>query len=391
MPSVCLYFQVHQPYRINEFSFFDLGKNKNYFNGKLNKKVLDKVSEKCYLPANKLLFDLIQKQDIHFTFSLSGVFLEQLEKYRPDVLASFQQLVATGNVELLAETYYHSLSFFDSKKEFKNQVQKHNEKLKTLFNYQPIHFRNTELLFNNEVATEVYNLGYQAILTEGVDRYLKDNNPNNLYHSKEGLKILTRNYKLTDDIAFRYSNTKWKHYPLTAQKFAKWVADEEGEVINLFMDYETIGEHHWKDTGIFDFWTELPQALSDQNIDIISTKKTNQLDPKQLLDIKKTISWADTERDLSAWLGNDLQKEAFKKCYDLREKVTSKGGEILKDWLKLSTSDHLYYMSTKHQNDGAVHNYFSPFNTPYDSYIFFMNCIADLELRLGNLKTIPKR
>ena len=385
MASICLYFQVHQPYRIKNFSFFDLGKNQDYFDEKLNREVLNKVSEKCYLPANELFLDLIEKQDIKITFSLSGVFLEQIEQYRPDVLASFQKLIKTGNVEILAETYYHSLAFFYSKKEFKRQIKLHQKKVELLFNVTPTVFRNTELLFNNELASTIKDLGYQGILTEGTDENLKGRSPNQVYLSQDNLPVLTRNYKLTDDVAFRFSSTSWKQYPLTSEKYSNWLKSEYGETINLFMDYETIGEHHWKDTGIFNFWNQLPVAVQSKGLQFQTVSEIiSKLEAKKKFDAPQTISWADSERDLSAWLGNDMQKEAAKRLYNLEKAITTRHPKLLNIWAKLLTSDHLYYVSTKHESDRAVHDYFSPFSTPYDAYLYLTNILSDLELSISN-------
>jgi len=384
MSSVCLYFQVHQPFRVKKYSFFDLGKDHHYFDESLNKEVLNKVSDKCYLPANALFLDLIKKHDIKITFSLSGVFLEQLEQYRPDVLASFQELVKTGNVEILGETYYHSLAFFYSQDEFKRQVQLHDEKVASLFGVTPKVFRNTELLYNNNIASCIKKLGYLGSLTEGKDANLKGRSPNHVYNSLDGLPVLTRNYKLTDDVAFRFSSKTWKQYPLTSDKYAHWLKSEYGETINLFMDYETIGEHHWEDTGIFDFWKELPQAVLDKGLQFKTASETlNSLEAKETFDAPETISWADTERDLSAWLGNDMQKEAVKRLFNLENSIKSNHPELIETWAKLLTSDLLYYISTKHESDGAVHDYFSPFASPYDAYLYLMNILSDLELSIS--------
>ena len=381
MASICLYFQVHQPYRIKKYSFFDLGKNHDYFDDELNLEVLSKVSDKCYLPANALFLELIEKYDVKITFSFSGVFLEQIEKWRPDVLASFQELVNTGNVEILGETYCHSLAFFYSKEEFLRQVELHEEKVNSLFGICPRVFRNTELLYSNEVASTLKELKYLGVITEGKNTNLKGRSPNQLFSSPDGFPVLTRNYKLTDDIAFRFSDKNWKHYPLTTEKYSHWLVSEYGETINLFMDYETIGEHHWEDTGIFDFWRSLPKALLDNKVSFKTISETiGTLVAQEVYDVPKAISWADTERDLSAWLGNDMQKEVAKRIYGLEERIKKDYPEYVDRWSKLLTSDHLYYMSTKHETDGEVHGYFSPFSTPYDAYLYLMNILSDLEL-----------
>ncbi len=386
MPSICLYFQVHQPHRIKKYSFFDLGKSHEYFDETLNQEVLDKVSEKCYLPANALFLDLIKKQDIKITFSFSGVFLGQIEKYRPDVLDSFQELVKTGNVEILGETYYHSLAFFHSQKEFVRQTEMHKEKVHSLFGVNPTVFRNTELLYDNSLAKSIKELDYQGILTEGVDGNLKGKSPNQLFSAPDldQFTILTRNFKLTDDVAFRFSDADWKQYPLTPEKYTNWISSEYGETVNLFMDYETIGEHHWEDTGIFELWKNFPKQVLDKSVTFKTVSETiASYKATEIFDVQEPISWADTERDLSAWLGNDMQKEAVKRLYELEEPIKMKYPELLDTWAKLLTSDHLYYISTKHESDGEVHDYFSPFASPYDAYLYLMNILADLELRVS--------
>lgn len=387
MPSICLYFQVHQPFRIHEYSFFNLGKNHNYFNHKLNQEVLDKVSEKCYLPSNALFSELIKRHDIKLTFSLSGVLLEQLELYRPDVLASFQELVKTGNVEILAETYYHSLAFFYSKEEFIRQVELHKQKVQSLFVVTPKVFRNTELLYTNQLSETLVTMGYEGVIVEGTDQNLKTRSPNQLFTPPliADFTILTRNYKLTDDVAFRFSDKKWKEFPLTPEKYVNWLTSESEDTINLFMDYETIGEHHWEDTGIFNFWKTLPELALAKGLTFKTVSQTiHSYKKKKVFDVPNTISWADAERDLSAWVGNDMQQEVVKRFYKLEHKIKSEYPELLSTWSKLSTSDHLYYISTKNYNDQSVHDYFSPFKTPYDAYIYFMNILSDLELLLRN-------
>lgn len=388
MKSVCLYFQVHQPNRLKRYTFFDIGKDHFYEDDELNRAVLDKVSEKCYLPANRLLTHLLKKYNGKFkvAFSLSGVFLEQLEHHRPDVLASFQEMVATGHVELLTETYYHSLAYMYSKKEFKKQVALQDKKIKELFGHKPKVFRNTELIYYNELAACVEEMGYKGILSEGVDWYLNGRTPNVLYKAPNvsNIKTLLKNFKLSDDIAFRFSDTNWTQYPLNPEKFADWVQQSEGELINLFMDYETLGEHQWADTGIFDFWEKLPQIVLDKGLEFITPGEAiDKLDVRDTYDVHDAISWADTERDLSAWVGNTMQQEALGKLYAIEEAIDqSTNKDLVHVWRKLQTSDHFYYMCTKFYDDAAVHEYFSPYDSPYDGYIYYMNALSDLEITL---------
>jgi len=324
------------------------------------------------------------------SYSFSGTVLEQLEKYSPETLNLFQQLADTKQVELLNETYYHSLAFIYSKTEFKQQVKLHKKKIKSLFNITPKIFRNTELIYNNELANYIESMGYKGILAEGADHILQWRSPNFLYKPKttKNIKLLLKNYKLSDDIAFRFSNKGWKEWPLTVPKFGKWInaVNGNGNCVNLFMDYETFGEHQWKDTGIFKFLDALPAELlkhPDNNFKTPS-ELVKEYDPVAELDIHNLISWADVERDLSAWLGNHMQKSAIEYIYQLEKGIKkSKNKELIEDWRKLQTSDHFYYMCTKWFNDGDVHKYFNPYDSPYDSFIAFMNIINDLKLRLG--------
>jgi len=394
MPSVCFYFQVHQPYRIKRYSFFDIGNDHFYEDDEKNRVILNKVSEKCYLPANKTILDLIKKHKGKFkvAYSLSGTLIEQLEVFRPDVLKSFIELSKTGCVEFLSETYYHSLSFIYSKEEFNRQVKLHDEKIFKYFGQKPKVFRNTELIYNNEIAAHVESLGFKGILCEGVDRILNGRTPNYVYTPKgsKNIKALLKNYRLSDDIAFRFSDVNWNEFPLTADKFASWVHKiaGNGEVLNLFMHYETFGEHQWESTGIFDFLAHLPEeVMKHKDFNFLTPSEViAKYEPRDEYDVKDYTSWADAERDLSAWLSNSMEQEAAKRLYSLHEKVMASGdAEMIHTWGKLQTSDHFYYMCTKFWSDGDVHKYFSPYDSPYDAYIYFMNVYSDFELTLEKL------
>ncbi len=385
--NVCLYFQVHQPNRIRNYSFFDIGKNPFYEDDELNQEVLNKVSDKCYLPANEMLLKVIRESrgKVKVAFSLSGVFLEQIQTHRPDVLASFHELVKTGSVEILAETYYHSLAYFYSKTEFLSQVEKHNKLVQKLFNVKPKVFRNTELLYNNEISAYLDELQYDGVIAEGVDSLLNGRTPNQLYKAPNAeIKVLTRNCKLSDDVAFRFSDQNWSEYPLTSEKYIHWVKEEAGDVANVFIDYETIGEHHWEDSGIFQFWSaffmkSLGEGMSFQTPSEVVAKH----EVKDVYDAHAITSWADSEKDLTAWVSNSMEFEAINKIYRIRDAVRqSENKGLVHVWRKLQTSDHFYYMSTKDAADGEVHNYFSPFDTPFDAYIYFMNILSDIEIRL---------
>lgn len=388
MPSVCLYFQLHQPYRLRRYSVFDT--DRHYFDDFKNAEILRKIATRCYLPTNQLIGELIKQHQGRFkvAYSISGVLLEQFEEHAPEVLASFRKLAATGCVEFLNETYYHSLAFLYSRDEFRQQVELHRAKIKKLFEADARVFRNTELIYNNDLANFVAHMGYEGCLAEGADQVLGTRSPNFIYSPIGGAKIKTllKNYRLSDDIAFRFSDKAWAQYPLTADKFAGWVSqiNGHGNVCNLFMDYETFGEHQWEETGIFDFLRHMPEKLLDQ-------PETQFLTPSQVIDtytavgeidVPHVTSWADSERDLSAWLGNAMQSNALHELHKLEATLKARGDDqLLADWRKLGTSDHFYYMCTKYWADGQVHRYFSPYESPYDSYINFMNVLDNIQSR----------
>lgn len=392
MRTVCFYFQVHQPFRIKPYRFFDIGEDHYYWDDYLNRNVIRKVAQKCYLPMNDLLLELIHKYNGKFkvAFSLSGTFLDQMEAYAPDVLESFQKLVATGHVELLNETYSHSLAALKSKEEFFSLVKKHQEKIKQLFNgYTPKVFRNTELIYSDQIGAMVAELGFEAILTEGAKHVLGWKSPNYVYNNSINpeLKVLLKNFLLSDDIAFRFSNKTWADYPLTTDKFVSWLnaIPKEEQVVNLFMDYETFGEHQWAETGIFEFVRHLPEAIFKGSNFGFSTPSQVAKEAKVVgsIHVPTPISWADEERDLTAWLGNDMQDEAFDRLYEIQKMVKEiEDPEIKRDWEYLQTSDHFYYMCTKFFSDGSVHEYFSPYDTPYDAFINYMNVLSDFILRV---------
>lgn len=393
MPSICFYFQVHQPYRLRHYSFFDIGQDHFYEDAEANRTILDKVAQKCYLPMNELLLKMIRRWEGRFrvAFSLSGVAMDQFEEYQPEILDSFRALVDTGCVELISETYAHSLAALYDTDEFRAQVALHDELIKRHFGVTPRVFRNTELIYRNDIARMVEDMGYEAILTEGADHILGWRSPNYMYQPSNctKLKLLLKNYRLSDDIAFRFSNRGWDQWPLTAEKFAGWAhaVNGAGELINLFMDYETFGEHQWAETGIFDFMEALPAAVfADANFDFVTpSQAAERYSPIARIDVPNAISWADVERDLTAWIGNDMECDAIETVYSLKEKVLADGDEgILRTWRRLQTSDHFYYMCTKWFSDGDVHKYFNPYGTPYDAYINYMNVLSDFKMTLDS-------
>ncbi len=400
MASICFYFQVHQPYRIKKYRIFDVGYDHEYFNDHSdrsinNEKILHKVAGKCYLPTNKLMLELLEQHpEFKIAYSFSGVFLDQLEQFSPETLVSFQKLVKTGRVEILSETYYHSLSFLYSKDEFVRQVELHRAKIKKLFGVTPTTFRNTELIYNNELAQYVEGMGFKTIIAEGADHLLGWRSPNFIYKSPgtRKIKTLLKNYKLSDDIAFRFSSRAWEEWPLTSEKFSHWVnaVNGNGNLVNLFMDYETFGEHQWEDTGIFDFMHALPgEILKHPDNEFLTPSEASAKYPVVgEFDAHNFVSWADVERDLSAWLSNNMQHEAINNIYALEADVFATGdAQIIEDWRKLQTSDHFYYMCTKWFADGDVHKYFNPYDTPYEAFIAYNNVLHDLRMRVELRKT----
>ncbi len=386
MTNVCLYFQVHQPFRMRKYNVFDIGHSTNYFDDQKNREVMQKVAKKCYIPANRIIRNLIARHDdFKCAFSITGTAFEQFQKYAPAVLDSFEDLAATGAVEFLNETYHHSLAFLHDKDEFIDQVRLHQKLIKENFRQKPIVFRNTELVFNNYLAKTAEELGYKAVLAEGADHILGWKSPNYVYKPKttKRMRLLLKNYKLSDDIAFRFGDKSWSGHPVTAEKYANWIAPILGDSINLFMDYETFGEHQWEDTGIFKFLEHLPAELKKKGISFHWPSELAKAEPKDELDIHSPMSWADIERDTSAWLGNRMQNAAAQRLYSLRKEVLASRDEQLIDaWRKLTTSDHFYYMCTKWFNDGDVHKYFNPYDSPYEAFIAYMNILNDIILRV---------
>jgi len=396
MKSIVLYLHAHQPLRVKPYSVFQAGFDHSYFDDETpdtdtnNRFIINKVSEKSYLPTNKVLIDLLLAYpEFRLSLSITGTLIDQLEAWRPDVLQSFKDLIATGKVEVVAETYHHSLAFFYSRAEFVKQVAKHAEKIRDLFGVTPSSFRNTELSYNNDLAYWADEAGYKAIITEGWDPVLGWRSPNFVYRPSytSNIKLLMKNYKLSDDIAFRFSNKGWAEWPLTTEKFTQWVheAGHGGDIVNLFMDYETFGEHQWADTGVFDFLRAFPgEWLKDQNHGFKTiTEAAESYESKDYVDVPHTITWADTERDLTAWLGNDMQVDAITSLYALEKPIMESGDEtLIEDWRRLQTSDHVYYMCTKWFSDGDVHAYFSPYDSPYKAFMYFMNAYRDLTTRI---------
>lgn len=400
MRSICLYFQVHQPFRLRTYRFFNIGQDHNYYDDYQNRHIIKRVAEKSYLPANQLMLELIREygKGFRISYSISGTALDQLQIHVPEVITSFQQLANTGQVEFLSETYSHSLASLGNQEEFARQVLLHRNKVEELFGQKPVTFRNTELIYSDQIGSQVADLGFHTMLTEGAKHILGWKSPNYMYCNQINpkLKVLLRNFRLSDDLTFRFSNRDWSEWPLTAEKFVKWLntIDKQEEVVNLFLDYETLGEHQWKETGIFDFFKHLPNAVFSKSKFGFSTPENlyQDLQPVAAISVPHAISWADEERDLTAWLGNELQDEAFAKLYSCQQKMKNcSDPDLLRDWLYLQTSNHFYYMCTKWFSAGEVHKYFNPYGSPYEAFINYMNVLSDFIIRIeeGNDKVIP--
>jgi alpha-amylase len=378
--------------RLRRYRFFDIGNDSYYYDDYLNESIMRKVADNCYLPVNMLLRSLIKEYGVRFkvTFSITGIALDQFQLYVPEVLESFRKLAKTGSVEFLSETYSHSLVSLKDENEFKAQVDLHREKIESFFGITPKVFRNTELIYSDEIGSKVAEMGFKAMITEGAKHVLGWKSPNYLYYNafNPKLKVLLKNFKLSDDIAFRFSNKGWSEYPLTASKYVSWLKqlDSKEETINLFMDYETFGEHQHIDTGILKFLKEFPAQVFKKTNMTFSTPSeiADSLQPIAAVRVPYPISWADEERDLTAWLGNDMQEDAFNRLYSLTEKINKcNDKKILTDWKYLQASDHFYYMSTKMKSDGEVHSYFNPYDSPYDAYINYMNILSDFIIRIN--------
>ena len=388
MPSVCFYFEVHQPRRLKPYGALQVGRDHQYFDEDLNADVMRKVAAKCYLPTNETMLRLIERTDGRFrvSYAMTGVVIEQIKKYAPEAMDSFVRLAETGAVEFVAETYYHSLAALYDIEEFQDQIRLQSELIKSEFGQTPRVFRNTEMIYNDEIGHYVSDMGFEGILVEGADDVLEWRSPNFVYRVPgRDTRLLTKNYRLSDDVAFRFSNQEWEEYPLTAEKFARWIHQHSGfgDVINLFMDYETFGEHQWKETGIFDFLEHLPElVIAHPDWDILSPSQVIERYPVLGdLSFPRTVSWADAARDISAWRGNAMQQRALAEVYSMGRTVRRRNNShLMALWRRLQTSDHFYYMATKSASDGAVHDYFSPYEGPYDAFIHYMNVLKDLNL-----------
>ena len=391
MKTICFYFQIHQPFRLKRYRFFDIGNDHYYYDDFQNEEIMRRIAERCYLPANKAILEMIKTSGGKFkvAFSISGLALEQMEIYSPEVIDSFKELAATGNVEFLAETYAHSLaSLGENIEEFQDQVKKHKQKIHDLFGVKPKVFRNTELIYSDDISDAVYKMGFKGMLTEGAKHILGWKSPNYMYSSciQPQLKLLLKNDRFSEDLSLRFNNYNWNEYPLTADKYISWIAatPDSEQIINLFMNYETLGELQPRETGIFEFMKALPRFAEEKGISFSTPAEIiSKLKPVDSLSVTYPISWADEERDTSAWLGNLLQNEAFEKLYSMAERVRlCNDRRLIQDWNYLQASDHFYYMCTKHFSDGAVHSHYSPYDSPYEAFTNYMNVLSDFIVRV---------
>lgn len=388
---VSLYFHIHQPLRLNKFSIYhDTGKSMvdAYFDKGLNREIFNRVAKKCYYPTTKSILEKIMELEDQYrvAFSITGEWLGFAQQWAPNIIDLFRALVETDQVELLGETYYHSLSgLYEDKTEFREQVNMQRDFIRDIFGVNPVVFRNTEAIYDNTIAHTVESMGFRGIITEGANHILGGRSANYLYRNKDGgLKTILRNFKLSDDIAFRFSTRTWPEWPLTADKFADWVQQTPGDIVNIYVDYETFGEHQWPETGIHDFLHYLPEFILKNNVKFSTPSETiERFEVKGEVDVPSAISWADEARDVTTWLGSPLQQQCFNELKGMEGMVKATGNSyLIHIWRLLQTSDHLYYLSTKTASDGEVHKYFSPYGSPYDAFINYVNIIRDLKMRI---------
>ena len=405
MKSIVLYLHMHQPRRLKHYNIFSVGYDheywteKDWFAGTNNERIFKKVAEKSYIPMLTRLEKLINTYPgFKFSISLTGSFIEQAEAWVPEIIEKLQALAKTGRMEIAAETYYHSLAFFYDQEEFAEQVRIHQDRVRELFGVETKVFRNTEFSYNNDLARWAEDYGFKGILAEGWDKVLGERSPNYVYRPEgcHSIKLLTKNYRRSDDIAFRFSDKTWDEWPLTIDKYISWLdADaEKGPLLNLFMDFETFGENIWKDTGIFEFFETLVSRWSNDNEANFLTlsEACDSMEPKDEVSMPWTVTWADSERDLTAWLGNSMQHEAMKNLYDLKPEIMATNDkDLIEDWRRLQTSDLVYYMCTKYFNDGDVHAYFSPYDSPFDAFLYYMNVMRDIRMRIDSHKKNPEQ
>ena len=370
MKAVVMFLEVHQPRRLRRYSMKEIGRSHDYFWDDYNSQIIRRVARNCYLPALKAFME----SEIRASISTSGTFVEQAKEYAPEAIDAFREYFRSGLSEAVAETYYHSLASIWDDHEFEEQVRMHASMMRREFGVEPESFRNTELIYSDKIAEKVKSMGFKRILAEGTDSLISRHSPNYIYRSLSGISLFLRNYRLSDDISFRFSNWNWPEYPLTADKYAKWIDETPGQVANLFMDFETFGEHQVAETGIFEFIRALPKEFKKRGIEMLTLREADTMFEKgPQISIPDITSWADTRRDLSPWLGNEMQKQAFNELKQVRRR-----GSV---WRSMQTSDHLYYMSTGTSQDITVHEYFNPYKSPYLAFLNFMNVLQDMQLQ----------
>lgn len=395
--TLCFYFQIHQPVRLRRYRFFDIGKRHDYFDEYVNRSTIRRITEKCYLPMNHLIMDLIKRYGTNFkvSFSISGSALEQFALHAPEVIESFKELAKTGSVEFLAETYAHSLASLSDTDEFERQVQRHTARMEELFGQKPVTLRNSSLIYSDQIGERVAAMGFESMLTDGAKHVLVWKSPNFVYTNvmNPRLKLLLKNSRLSDDLTLRFSDHSWHEWPLTADKYARWLKDstQDSEIVNLFMNYETFGENQLAETGIFEFMRSLPEYIfSTTDFEFLTpSEAVKKHQPVAPLHVPYPISWADEEKDITGWLGNELQNEAFEELFKIQPKVEALNDpELNEDYSRLQASDHFYYMRTKLFSDNDYHRYVSPYETPYEAFINYMNVLSDFVARVEDMEKI---
>lgn len=393
--TLCFYFQIHQPVRLRRYRFFDIGKRHDYFDEYVNRSTIRRVAERCYLPMNHLIMDLIKRYGTNFkvSFSISGSALEQFALHAPEVIESFKELAKTGSVEFLAETYAHSLASLSDTDEFERQVQRHTARMEELFGQKPVTLRNSSLIYSDQIGERVAAMGFESMLTDGAKHVLGWKSPNFVYTNvmNPRLKLLLKNSRLSDDLTLRFSDHSWHEWPLTADKYARWLKDstQDSEIVNLFMNYETFGENQLAETGIFEFMRSLPEYIfSTTDFEFLTpSEAVKKHQPVAPLHVPYPISWADEEKDITGWLGNELQNEAFEELFKIQPKVEALNDpELNEDYSRLQASDHFYYMRTKLFSDNDYHRYVSPYETPYEAFINYMNVLSDFVARVEDME-----
>lgn len=390
MKSVCFYFQIHQPFRLKRYRFFDIGRDHYYYDDFANDDIITRIAERSYMPMAQTLLDMIEQSNHTFkcAISITGTAIEQLQQYVPEFIDMLKKLSDTGCVEFLSETYSHSLASLEDTEEFIRQVKEHDSLIHTLFGQKPKVIRNTELIYDDDIASLIASMGFRGAITEGAKHILGWKSPDFVYCAAGApkLKLLLKNDKLSNDISRNFANTDWDEYPLRADKYMDWIAalPTDHQIVNLFLSMETFGEFLPQETGIFDFMRALPRFAAERGISFITpTDAIMKFTPVDTISVPYPLSWSDGVSDVSAWKGNILQKEALEKLYSVAERVNMCTDKRIKqDWEYLQSSDHFYYMNTQNLTDGMMHAAFSPYESPYAAFTNYMNVLADFIVRV---------